>query len=78
MRRLLAVPIVLFLLVGGLVTAPEEVDAVVPGDVGMTLEKAFRQNPLAIPEDGVTLLVTPGSTLKSTAAQLAERLKSLS
>jgi UPF0755 protein len=35
--------------------------------------KAFRQNPLAIPEDGVTLLVTPGSTLKSTAAQLAER-----
>jgi UPF0755 protein len=35
--------------------------------------KAFRQNPLSIPESGVALMVEPGSRLKSISAELKEK-----
>jgi len=35
--------------------------------------KAFRQNPLSIPESGIALLVEPGRTLKSISAELTEQ-----
>jgi UPF0755 protein len=35
--------------------------------------QSFRQNPLAVPEDGINLVVEPGSSLRSLAADLAER-----
>ena len=35
--------------------------------------KAFRQNPLPIPEKGIALLVKPGSTLKSVTADLEQQ-----
>ena len=35
--------------------------------------KAFRQNPLSIPESGMALMVKPGSTLKSISADLKQQ-----
>jgi UPF0755 protein len=35
--------------------------------------KAFRQNPLSIPESGMTLVVEPGSSLKSISAELQQQ-----
>jgi UPF0755 protein len=35
--------------------------------------QAFRQNPLSVPEQGITIVVEPGSTLKSIAARLEQQ-----
>ena len=45
MRRLLVISIVLFVVFAGLATAPEEADAVVPGDVGRIVYWSNRDHP---------------------------------